>query len=42
MPFELAEIVRPTVVGLLIQQFINQPLPIITFSGTRTNDFKYS
>ena len=34
-PFELAEIVRPTVVGLLIQNLapLNQPLPIITFSG---------
>jgi len=34
-PYELAEIVRPTVVGLLIQQLapLNQPLPIITFSG---------
>ena len=34
-PYELAEIVRPTVVGLLIQQLapLNQALPIITFSG---------
>ncbi len=34
-PFELAEIVRPTVVGLLIQNLapLNQALPIITFSG---------
>ena len=34
-PYELAEIVRPSVVGLLIQQLapLNQALPIITFSG---------
>ncbi len=34
-PYDLAEIVRPTVVGLLIQQIapLNQALPIITFSG---------
>ena len=34
-PYDLAEIVRPTVVGLLIQQLapLNQALPIITFSG---------
>ena len=34
-PYELAEIIRPTVVGLLIQQLapLNQALPIITFSG---------
>ncbi len=34
-PFELAEIVRPSIIGLLIQQLapLNQPLPIITFSG---------
>ena len=34
-PYEVAEIVRPTVVGLLIQQLapLNQALPIITFSG---------
>ena len=34
-PYELAEIVRPSVVGLLIQQIapLNQALPIITFSG---------
>ncbi len=35
-PYELAEIVRSSVVGLLIQQLapLNQALPIITFSGT--------
>ncbi len=34
-PYELAEIVRSSVVGLLIQQLapLNQALPIITFSG---------
>ena len=32
---ELAEIVRPSIIGLLIQQIapLNSPLPIITFSG---------
>jgi len=31
----LAEIVRPSIIGLLIQQIapLNSPLPIITFSG---------
>tara|TARA_Y200000002_G_scaffold347996_1_gene323615 strand:+ start:972 stop:3089 length:2118 start_codon:yes stop_codon:yes gene_type:complete len=34
-PYELAEIVRPSVIGLLIQQIapLNQALPIISFSG---------
>ena len=34
-PYELAEMIRPSVVGLLIQQLapLNQALPIITFSG---------
>ena len=32
---ELSEIVRPSIIGLLIQQIapLNTPLPIITFSG---------
>ncbi len=34
-PYELAEIVRSSIIGLLIQQLapLNQPLPIISFSG---------